>query len=253
MRTAARLTLTLLLALVAASVAGCGSDDSSSSKTSGTERSASTTAEDAPPASGKVAAAEATLDVQLEQVGDTPSGGVPIPPGMKCTRSKPATCSDTITCPVADGATEQDIAVCTWLATDGATALNPPKPDAQQACTMQYGGPTTATVTGTLNGEKIDATFSRQDGCAIALFDTASPLWTGEIPDPTPPVSDGGGAAAGSCPALPPDTAVSSSDDPAAGAADGVCATPATPAPPTSSVPPMEPEIISDPPEAFDK
>jgi hypothetical protein len=39
------------------------------------------------------------------------------------------------------------------------------------ACTQQYGGPQTARVTGTLRGETIDATFSREQGCEIARWD----------------------------------------------------------------------------------
>ena len=45
-----------------------------------------------------------------------------------------------------------------------------------QACTQQYGGPETATVQGTLNGEEIDAKFSRVNGCEIARWDAAKKL-----------------------------------------------------------------------------
>jgi hypothetical protein len=45
-----------------------------------------------------------------------------------------------------------------------------------QACTQQYGGPETATVKGTLNGEEIDAKFSRENGCEIARWDAAKKL-----------------------------------------------------------------------------
>lgn len=38
-------------------------------------------------------------------------------------------------------------------------------------CTQVYGGPQTATVTGTLRGERVDAAFSRTDGCQIARWD----------------------------------------------------------------------------------
>ena len=46
-----------------------------------------------------------------------------------------------------------------------------------QACTQQYGGPETATVKGTLNGETIDAKFSRVNGCEITRWDAAKPLF----------------------------------------------------------------------------
>jgi hypothetical protein len=34
-------------------------------------------------------------------------------------------------------------------------------------CTQIYGGPEEAEVVGTLNGEQVNATFSRQNGCEI--------------------------------------------------------------------------------------
>lgn len=38
-------------------------------------------------------------------------------------------------------------------------------------CTEIYGGPQTATVTGTLRGEPVNAQFRRTDGCEIARWD----------------------------------------------------------------------------------
>ncbi|MFB9466291.1 SSI family serine proteinase inhibitor [Streptomyces cinereospinus] len=43
-------------------------------------------------------------------------------------------------------------------------------------CTMQYGGPATARVTGTWAGRPVDATFARSDGCEIARWDRLVPL-----------------------------------------------------------------------------
>jgi hypothetical protein len=47
---------------------------------------------------------------------------------------------------------------------------------ADTACTQIYGGPETASIKGTLNGEQVDATFKRTDGCEIKRWDTVSPL-----------------------------------------------------------------------------
>ena len=44
------------------------------------------------------------------------------------------------------------------------------------ACTEQFGGPQTATISGSLEREKVDGRFSRQDGCAIARWDKVAPL-----------------------------------------------------------------------------
>ncbi|MGF1664448.1 MAG: SSI family serine proteinase inhibitor [Kineosporiaceae bacterium] len=43
-------------------------------------------------------------------------------------------------------------------------------------CTMQYGGPQTATVTGTYRGEPVDAVFTLEDGCEIARWQDAAVL-----------------------------------------------------------------------------
>ncbi|MEV5548034.1 SSI family serine proteinase inhibitor [Streptomyces sp. NPDC052309] len=43
-------------------------------------------------------------------------------------------------------------------------------------CTMKYGGPATAHVTGTWAGRSVDATFDRRDGCRIDRWDRLVPL-----------------------------------------------------------------------------
>jgi hypothetical protein len=43
-------------------------------------------------------------------------------------------------------------------------------------CTMQYGGPATAHVTGTWAGRPVDAAFDRGNGCEIARWDRLVPL-----------------------------------------------------------------------------
>jgi hypothetical protein len=48
-------------------------------------------------------------------------------------------------------------------------AFEPTPPDV--ACTEIYGGPGLARVTGTLDGERIDARFSRHNGCEIERWD----------------------------------------------------------------------------------
>lgn len=42
------------------------------------------------------------------------------------------------------------------------------------ACTQQFGGPETATVRGTFDGERIDARFTRANGCEIARWERVS-------------------------------------------------------------------------------
>ncbi|GGZ24338.1 hypothetical protein GCM10010365_50760 [Streptomyces poonensis] len=43
-------------------------------------------------------------------------------------------------------------------------------------CTMQYGGPATAHITGTWTGRTVDAHFDRRDGCEIARWDALVPV-----------------------------------------------------------------------------
>lgn len=46
----------------------------------------------------------------------------------------------------------------------------------RQMCTSQYGGPATARITGTWRGHKVDASFSRDNGCEIKRWDQLEPL-----------------------------------------------------------------------------
>ena len=68
----------------------------------------------------------------------------------------------------------------------GLTAADLAPTDPMTACTEIYGGPATATVTGTLRGEAVDAKFSRENGCEIARWDRAQAL-LGKVPGPTLP------------------------------------------------------------------
>jgi hypothetical protein len=65
-------------------------------------------------------------------------------------------------------------AACTAAANLSAADLAPTPADT--ACTQIYGGPETASIKGTLNGEPVDATFSRTNGCEIKRWETVAPL-----------------------------------------------------------------------------
>jgi hypothetical protein len=51
-------------------------------------------------------------------------------------------------------------------------AATPP----EQACSMIFGGPETATVKGTLRGRAVDARFSRTDGCQTSRWERVKAL-----------------------------------------------------------------------------
>ncbi len=50
------------------------------------------------------------------------------------------------------------------------------QPDARRACTQIYGGPETATVTGTIDGDEVERRFKRTNGCEIADYTRAAGL-----------------------------------------------------------------------------
>ena len=75
----------------------------------------------------------------------------------------------TLTCDPVGGDHPQAQEACDALAQAGAEVFEPVPDD--QPCTMIYGGPQTATVTGTFEGADVDASFSRQDGCELDRWD----------------------------------------------------------------------------------
>jgi hypothetical protein len=70
-------------------------------------------------------------------------------------------------CP--DAASRAARTACIKLSRVDRSAFQPVPP--ATACTEIYGGPQTASVHGTLDGEPIDATFARDNGCEIARWD----------------------------------------------------------------------------------
>ncbi|WP_200954972.1 SSI family serine proteinase inhibitor [Aeromicrobium sp. Root236] len=71
----------------------------------------------------------------------------------------------TLTCDPPGGNHPQPAEACAALDAAGAEVFEPVPKD--QVCTELYGGPQTATVTGTYEGDKVDATFTRTNGCEV--------------------------------------------------------------------------------------
>jgi hypothetical protein len=63
----------------------------------------------------------------------------------------------------------------------GVSAADVRKPSDDTACTQIYGGPQEASITGTIRGDEVDATFKRTDGCEISRWDRVKPLLA-EVP-----------------------------------------------------------------------
>lgn len=70
-----------------------------------------------------------------------------------------------VQCGPDDGTVKNLSASCAALTPE---ALAPVPKD--QACTMQIGGPETATIKGTLDGKEVEAEFSRKNGCEISRW-----------------------------------------------------------------------------------
>ena len=73
-----------------------------------------------------------------------------------------------LTCNPAGGTHPDPPAACEALETNGAAALPPVPKD--KACTQIYGGPETATISGTWNGQAVMSMFARNDGCQISRW-----------------------------------------------------------------------------------
>ena len=94
--------------------------------------------------------------------------------------------SYTLTCEPTGGDHPSPESACAFLAEAAAAGTNPfaPVPE-NSACTRIYGGPQTATVAGTWQGQDIDAQFNLQGGCEIDRWQAAAPVLgdpSGEFP-----------------------------------------------------------------------
>ena len=82
-----------------------------------------------------------------------------------------------LTCDPTGGDHPRAEEACAALDSNGATAL-PPVPKDRQ-CAQVYGGPQTATVTGTWRGQQINSTLSRTNSCETARWDALDGLLPG--------------------------------------------------------------------------
>ncbi len=78
----------------------------------------------------------------------------------------------TLTCDPPGGSHPDPSAACAALT--GADPFAPVPTD--RVCAQVFGGPQTATVTGTWQGKPVNATFSRTDGCQTQRWDALVPL-----------------------------------------------------------------------------
>jgi hypothetical protein len=109
--------------------------------------------------------------------GGTASGGSPSPATRLQIEFRPTAGSEplsaTLTCGPPGGTHLRAEEACAALEQHSDSVAPVPQ---DLACTEIYGGPETATVSGTLDGRRIEAQFSRSNGCEIARWDALAPL-----------------------------------------------------------------------------
>jgi hypothetical protein len=79
----------------------------------------------------------------------------------------------TLRCGPVRGSLARPARACARLAAGGVKLFAPLRPDT--VCTEIYGGPQKARVVGTVAGQRVWATFTRQNGCEIDRWQRISP------------------------------------------------------------------------------
>lgn len=150
----------LVLTFAALALSACG--DSAGAPTGGSTAPSPSPSASAPSATptGSPAAAGTSLTVEFLADGDTPSGTWT----LQCNDADPAGTS---------GAPDP-AAACAVLAEQGAALFSPVDPDLM--CIQQISGMQRAKVTGTVNGESVDRTFSLRDGCETGKWESLTAL-----------------------------------------------------------------------------
>jgi hypothetical protein len=177
------LTLRPLLAVLAlAGLAACTATPDSAAPSSANPASSSSTS----PSPGQGTSGSPAPDTETTVPAPSPSAP-PAPPAgpgagnaelaimVKPSPTEPAV-NYTLVCrngvPTAESKHPKPEAACAALK-DNAALLSPAPKSTAQACTEQYGGPQTATVTGIVDDTPVDTTFARTNGCEISAWDAA--------------------------------------------------------------------------------
>ncbi|MHA7274312.1 SSI family serine proteinase inhibitor [Arthrobacter sp. TMT4-20] len=158
-----RVNLLLGAGVLLLAFAGCGAE-SGGPATGSTSTAPTPDATAGTPEASASPGDEATADSQLTVIVSAGDDVEPVTYELACAAGAP----------VGESALPDPAAACAVLAAHGDLIKTEPDPDAM--CTMQYGGPETAVVTGTLDGEQIDASFSRENGCEIDRWSMFEPL-----------------------------------------------------------------------------
>lgn len=140
------------LSLLAVALAGCGSSGAGSSV--------------APIGTGRAGSAGPSADDLVITVTQEP-GATPRRDALQCDGSR------------SSGTLPDPAAACAAL---GAMAAPFAPLPSGVACSQVYGGPQTATITGTWHGRAVDVALSRTDGCRVEQWNRLAVLLPGTVP-----------------------------------------------------------------------
>ncbi|WP_445155406.1 SSI family serine proteinase inhibitor [Arthrobacter sp. Hor0625] len=149
-----------LVLMVAAGLAACAPGGGSGP---GSPTAAPSSASSAPASPGtSPTAVPGQGDAELAVLFKSSADAKAVSYTLRCSNGEPAAGSNHPTAAAACAAVKQNPAI-----------LSPGPRPTDRACTQQYGGPQTATVTGTVDGKTVKSEFSRTDGCEIELWNAA--------------------------------------------------------------------------------
>lgn len=164
------------LALTALLLTGCGGSAGSEPTTKGPTSLESPSAQPSP-SNGTVPSSSPSSGTPAPETAD---GNFNVELRIEVTSSPDAQAQEYLL--QCDGTTPSeasnvpDPAAACALVEESAQALFFTKPDPTLQCTQQFGGPQTATVTGTVDGRPVQSDFARSDGCEIDRWQSMEPI-----------------------------------------------------------------------------
>jgi Subtilisin inhibitor-like len=164
-----RLLFAVTGVVAALAISGCQDQKGSASGGSSAEKPATSPAQ-TPSPSGSPSGKPTDPDSEAH-----PPDAKPAKANLTISLKKGASSSPqswTLTCDPPGGNHPKAKAACAALA----KAEAPFAPARKSPCTFIYGGPETATVTGTWRGQQVNTTFSRKNGCELDRWTKAGDL-----------------------------------------------------------------------------
>lgn len=164
---------TVLTAVLSVALAvGCGAEGTATSETSAP--TAPVTADPGGP-SGNASPTQPGAGAATPSLRN-PTPGAPVAADLTIAVSdgRTSTTTYTLTCEPTGGTHPQPASACDQLANADLSVFDPVPQGS--ACTDIFGGPQTATVTGTVAGKPVDASFNRSGGCEIERWNAVQVL-----------------------------------------------------------------------------